>query len=56
MSLATDTIYRNRFKSKRYTLRWYRRSSSYKVVMYEHKEIFSIGQNDTPHRTLQKWR
>ena len=34
MSLATDTIYRNTFKSKRYTLPRPRCSSSYKVVMY----------------------
>ena len=31
MSLATDTIYRNTFKSKRYTLQRYKRS--YIVVM-----------------------
>ena len=37
MSLATDTIYRNNFKSKRYTLQRHRRSSSYKVVMYIQK-------------------
>ena len=37
MSLATDAIYRNKFKSKRYTLQRYRCSSSYKVVMYIQK-------------------
>ena len=37
MFLATDTIYRNKFKSKRYTQQLYRRSSSYKVVMYTQK-------------------
>ena len=37
MSLATDTIYRNKFKNKRYTLQRYRRSSSYEVVMYMQK-------------------
>ena len=34
MSLATDIIYRTNSKSKRCTLQRYRRSSSYKVVMY----------------------
>ena len=33
MYLATDTIFRNKYKSKRYTLQRYSRSS-YKVVMY----------------------
>ena len=37
MSLATDTNYKYKFKSKRYTLQRYRRSSSYKVVMYIQK-------------------
>ena len=36
MSFAADTIYRNKFKSKRYTLQRYGRSS-YKVVMYIQK-------------------
>ena len=36
MSLATDAIYRNKFKSKHYTLQQYRRYS-YKVVMYKQK-------------------
>ena len=36
MYLATDTIYRNTNKSKRYTLQWYRRSS-YIVVMQKQK-------------------
>ena len=35
MSLATDTIYRNTFKSKHYTLQQYRRS--YIVVMQKQK-------------------
>ena len=35
MSLATDTIYRNTFESKRYTLQRYRRS--YIVVMQKQK-------------------
>ena len=38
MSLATDTIYRNTFKSKRYTLQQYRRSSSYIVVIVMQKQ------------------
>ena len=37
MSLATDAIHRNKFKSKRYTLQRHRRSCSYKVVMYIQK-------------------
>ena len=37
MSLATDTIYRNKFKSKCYTLQRPRCSFSYKVVMYIQK-------------------
>ena len=36
MFLATDAIYRNKYKSKRYTLQRYSRSS-YKVVMYIQK-------------------
>ena len=35
-TLFADTIYRNKFKRKRYTLQRYRRSS-YKVVMYRQK-------------------
>ena len=35
MSLATDTIYKNTFKSKRYTLQRYRRF--YLVVMQKQK-------------------
>ena len=37
MSLATDTINRNKYKSKHDSLQRYRRSSSYKVVMYIQK-------------------
>ena len=37
MSLATDTTYRNTFKSKHYTLQLHRRSSSYIVIMQKHK-------------------
>ena len=36
MSLATDAIYRNKFKSKCYTLQWCKHSS-HKVVMYIQK-------------------
>ena len=39
MSLTTDTIYRNTFKSKCYTLQRYRRSSSYKVTMQKKSYI-----------------
>ena len=37
MYLATDVVYRTDFKSKRYTIQQYRRSTSYKVVMYIQK-------------------
>ena len=37
MSLATDVIYRIDSKSKRYTIQQYRRSSSYKIVIYIQK-------------------
>ena len=37
MSLATDVIYRTDLKSERYTILQYRRSSSFKVVMYIQK-------------------
>ena len=37
MSSATDTIYRNTFRSKRYTLQRHRRSASYIVVMQKQK-------------------
>ena len=40
MCLATDTIYRTDSKSKRYTIQQYRRSSSYKVVMYIEKLFY----------------
>ena len=46
MSLVTDTIYRNKFKSKRYTLQRYGRSS-YKVVMYVQK-LHPIYKRSSP--------
>ena len=52
MSLATDTINRNKFKSKRYTLQRYRRSSN-KVVMCVNTHLCSsLHKLLTPRREL----
>ena len=56
MSLVTDTIYRNKFKSKRYTLQRYRRSS-YKVVMYIQKQhhFYNRSSHDDGPKSVWKY-
>ena len=48
MSVANDTIYRDKFKSKRYTLQRYWRSSSDKVVIYIQKLHNRLFPDDGP--------